>query len=180
MAVVTLCYVAARVLLAAPRNIGLHPDTDSYRVPPGFFGQKSRPWVVPLLHWVATDRTVVVAQAALSGVTFVVLAVSIASMMTRQPIRVAVLASILAVGLSPRVTAWDTMMLSESIGLSLSALLIVCLIWLDHFSAWLVTVIFALWIFSRDGHVYLGVLVVLGVLWSCWSRRAWVLAVSLI
>lgn len=159
------CYVAARVLLVWQQVAKWHPDTASYRAGVSLTGAKSRPWVVPLVHTLFESRwQVMIVQATISGLAFFVLACAIAATMRDQRVRVAVLAGVLALGLSERVVAWDRVMLSESLAISMTALLIAALVHLDRVSAALVTAVFALWIFTRDGHLYLGGLVVVALL----------------
>jgi hypothetical protein len=165
-------YVAVRVALTAAVTIPVHPDTPSYRLPPDFIGGRSRPWVMPTVMWLLPDRGVVIAQAALSAVAFIVFAAAVRSTIRRRELGNALSAFVLLVGLSERVVAWDVWMLTESISLSLSLLLIAAFIQLDRVNSWLFMAVFAAWVFTRDAHFYLGLMVTAGVAVWVWRRRA--------
>jgi len=156
-------YVVVRLLLVLDVAPGYHPDTPSYQVAPSLFGAHSRPWVVPLIHSTLPDRGVIYFQATLSALAFFCLSCSIASTIYALRIRVVVMAVILLLGTTRRVTDWDTAMLSESIGLSLTALLVAAMCRfrtrLRGLRAIAVSAVFCVWIFARDGHLYLGVIV---------------------
>ena len=77
----------------------------------------------------------------------------------------------LLLGIVPRITYWDAMMLSESIAISLTLLLIAALVWIDQLPAVAVVLIFMLWLFTRDGHLYLGLLLLTGLAWWGWRNQ---------
>lgn len=164
-------YVATRLLLVSAVSPAINPDTASYQEPPSFTGQHSRPWVVPLVQYLLTERQVVIAQALLGAFAFVMLACALAGTLHDHRARVAAMAVVLLLGIAPRVTYWDAMMLSESIAVSLTALLIAALVWIDRLRPVVVVTIFALWLFTRDGHLYLGVLLLVGLAWWGWRNR---------
>lgn len=174
LAILTACYVAARVLLAGSVPVNdLHPDTASYHIAPSFTGAASRPWVVPLLYSIVDGRAATIVQAVIGGLAFVVLAVAIASTLRDWRVRTGLMAIVLLLGLAPRTTVWDAALLTESLGISLTVLLIAVFVWLDRLPAWVPIVVFTLWVFTRDPHLYLGVLVLVGVSVWGWRRRRW-------
>jgi hypothetical protein len=179
LSAVAVCYVLARVAVAStvPVN-GSHPDAVSYQQGPNLIGGNPRPWVVPAIYALVDGRAATIFQAALSGVAFLMLAVAIASTMQDWRVRAALIAVIGLIGLSPRITTWDAALVSESVALSLTCLLIVTLIWLNRLRWWTVAALFTVWVFTRDAHLYLGVLVATGFgVWSV-KRRTWHLAVA--
>lgn len=171
VAVLTVCYGAVRILLALSVPVYRHPDSASYQVAPSFIGAHSRPWVVPLTYQFVDGRGVVAFQAALSAAAFVALALAIASTMIDRRVRVGVMSAVLLLGLAPRVTVWDASLTSESIALSLTALLLAALTWINRLPGWALVLVFTLWLFARDAHVYLGVLVFVSVLPWAWRHR---------
>lgn len=166
-----VCYVMVRMLLVARVLVWHHPDTKSYVKPPSFTGNAVRPWLVPLVQWALSDRGVVFLQAAVSGLAFVACAAALASRIRDSRVRWALIVVVMAVGLAPRLTVWDVTMTSESLGVSTTLLLIACLARLDKVPVWLFGLAFMAWVFCRDGHMYLGVLVVVGLAaWAAGSR----------
>lgn len=166
------CYVLARVLVAASVGPHKHPDTTGYRdYPVDLLGRSPRPWVASALMRLG-DHPYLVAQAALSGASFLVLGVAIAATMRERRVQIGVVALVALLGLAPRVTTWDTMMLTESLALSFSALLIACLIHIRRVPWPATAAVFTLWLFTRDAHFYLGVIVLaVVVVWSVRARR---------
>lgn len=172
------CYVAARVLLVAGRHSTReHPDTASYFQGVSLLGSAPRTWVAPLL-FTLPESWVIVVQAAISGVAFVTLAVALATLVRDRRVRVALMAIVLLMGLTPRVTYWDTMLLSESLAISMTALLIAAVICIDRVPWPAFAVVFALWIFTRDGHTYLGAMLLIGLVWHAWKHRRVAIAVA--
>jgi hypothetical protein len=166
-----MCFVAARLLLVAGgRSDFEHNDTPSYRQGISLIGNAPRTWVIPLLLELP-DAWVVVAQALLGGIAFFLLAVALAARVEHHRVRIAIAAVVMAIGLTPRVTYWDTMLLSESLAISLTALLIGAVVHLGRVPAWAFIALFTLWLFTRDGHTYLGALLVLVLGWWGWRHR---------
>jgi hypothetical protein len=131
------------------------------------------------LYSVVDGRAATIVQAMVSAIAFVVLAVALASTLRNQSMRVGLMAVILLLGIAPRVTVWDAALLTESLAISLSALLIAALIWLDHLPPWTVIALFCLWVFLRDPHLYLGFVVLAGVVVWAWRRRRWAIPVAM-
>lgn len=167
-------YVLLRILLAVSVPvIEHHGDTPSYLIGPNLIGQHSRPWTVPLLFSLVDTDWVPVVQAAFSAVAFLVLAAAIASTINDRRVKLAVASVVLLLGLAPRTTVWDTALLSESLAISLTALLIAGLVWIDRVPWWSIVAVFCLWVFTRDAHLYLGALVLIGAgVWGWQHRRA--------
>jgi hypothetical protein len=162
-------YVATRLFLISNNSPAVHPDTPSYQQTPSFTGHHTRPWVVPLVQYLLTERQVVIVQAILGALAFFALACAIASTLHDSRARTGVMALVLLLGIVPRITYWDAMMLSESIAISMTLLLIAALVWIDRLPAGAVVLIFTLWLFTRDGHLYLGLLLLIGLAW--WGVR---------
>lgn len=152
-----------------------HPDTDTYRVTPDLLGRTWRPWVYPLTNALLPDRGVVAFQTFVSALAFTTLAFAIASTLRSRGSKLVIGISILALGAVGRHTLWDSMLMTESLGLALTALLIVTFVWIDRIPPVGVLSVFMLWVFLRDAHVYLGALVVIGVIVWGVPRRRWIL-----
>lgn len=178
---VAASYVTARLAIALtyPPRIG-HADSRSYRWGVSFTGNQARPWVVPLVQWALPDRGVVAFQAILSAVAFLVFAYVVACQMHDRRVSIGIAATILAVGISPRVTIFDLHLLSESIAISTTLLLLASLVHIADLPAALPIATFALWLFTRDAHLYLGALVCAGVGWWSWRNRRPVVAVGMV
>lgn len=155
-----------------------HPDTPSYRSGVSFIGENVRPWPVPLALDVFGDRGFTVFQTVLSAVAFCVLAWAIAGQMQTRAVRIATVVGVLALGCADHVVAWDPRLTSESLAISLTALLIAAFVRLERAPWWLVVPLFAVWVFVRDGHLYLGVLVLACVTVWGWRRRQWIIPVG--
>lgn len=163
-------YVLARLaLLGSMGPVGAHADTESYRAGVSLLGDAPRTWPFPLALDVFGDRGVTVLQTVVSGVAFFVLACTLGGQMRDRRVGWGLGGLMLLLGLAPRVTTWDQMLLTESLAISLTALLIASLVQLDRLPWWAVAGVFTLWVFIRDGHLFLGVLVVVGVCW--WARK---------
>jgi len=155
---ITVCTVGIRLAMLSGTTPMFRADTPRYfDSPVSLMGQSPQPWVLPLVYDVLVSAwSIVMFQTVLSAVAFVVLAVAIASEMRDQRVRVAALAVILLMGLSPRVIIHDNILLSEAPAIALTALLIASLIRFRR-SPWVALVVFVLWVFTRDAHVLLGV-----------------------
>jgi hypothetical protein len=164
-------YVLVRVLLVVPLPLGGHPDSASYRQAPSFIGSNARPWFVPLVYALTgSDRGFVLLQATVSASAFLALGVSIGRQMRNDQVRLAMYVAIPMIGLTTRLTFWDTFVLSESLGISLTLFLIAAAIQLKPGRwEWVFPLIFVLWLFTKDAHLYLGVLVVIAV--TVWGVR---------
>lgn len=147
--------VVVRVLAV----IGLRPyvyvDSAEYRVL-DFSGGSRRPWATPLLYRLVPgdDRWQIVAQAVVGGIAWAVLALAVAAWFRRPVIRLVVAGSVTALAVTTSVTNWDTAMLSESLALSLTALVVAAWLNLARRPNWatatLVLVATLPWLFVRQ------------------------------
>jgi hypothetical protein len=151
--------------------VTIHPDTPSYQRAPDFFGGDWRPWLYPLINWLLPNVGVVIFQTALSAVAFVALAFAVASTMRTETLRAVAVLVVLLLGASTRNTLWDSYMLTESIAVSLTALVIAALIYWERVPGWAWLTLFACWIFTRDAHLYLGALLLAGCVILAWHHR---------
>lgn len=174
LAVVVAVYAALKlgaVLAAGPHT---HTDTNGYTgFPVDLLGRSPRPWVPSLPMHALDGWGFVVFQALLSSFAFCVLAAAIASTVEDRRVKTGLVAVVLLLGLSPRTTAWDATLLSESMALSFTALLIACLVWLRRVPWWAFGAVFTLWLLTKEAHLYLGVLVLGGVAVWAWRVRQW-------
>ena len=90
-----------------------------------FSGRWRRPWTTPLLYWFLghNPRAELWGQAVVGAVCWSVLALAAAPWFRRHWVRVTVVLAIMALGLTTSVTNWDAAQLSESMAVSLTALL---------------------------------------------------------
>ena len=145
-----------------------------------FIGHATRLWTVPLLYRaLPSDSARVLAQMAIGIVCWSALAL-VVSHSVRHPILArAGAVAILLLGLSVQVTEWDEMILSESLALSLTALLVAAILWWrkERSSRTLagVLVVLTLWVFTRElqAAVYLP-LCALVIVWVLLRARRYV------
>jgi hypothetical protein len=94
-----------------------------------FLGNALKLWTVPLLFHIApTDGTRMLAQHLIATGAWLLLAFAVRSRLQHPTARVGGFIAILVLGLSQQVIGWDSLMLSESLGLSLTV--IVAGLWL--------------------------------------------------
>jgi hypothetical protein len=119
-----------------------------------------RPFVVPLMYKLVGGGVVAICvlQSVISALAWSVLAVQVARSLRRPWVKVTGLGLVLAIGLTMPVMGWDTVVMSESISLSLMVLLVAGAIWLAQGWHWakmpVVTPIALLWAFSRETNAY--------------------------
>ena len=96
-----------------------------------FTGRWRRPWATPLLYWLVPGglNRIVVVQALLGALTWSILALSAAAWCRSTVVRISLAVAILSLGASTSVTNWDAAKLSESLALSLTALVVAA--WLN-------------------------------------------------
>ena len=182
-----LVYCAVFALLRFWATLGgapiRYPDSDSY-YQLNFLGHDLRLWTVPLIYKpLFSDEARVVVQILLGIVCWSALALAVSrSLKTALVARLGAVL-ILLIGLCVQVVAWDQIILSESIALSLTALLIASLLCLRlrRSTGSLIgfVVVLTLWIFTRQlqAAVYIPIAVV-GIIWILargWRRRSSVL-----
>lgn len=171
-------YVVLRVVIAWVRKVHVHADTGSYDFGISFTGSTPRPWVMPLVYQAGWEKFVLI-QAAISGVAFCVLALALASTMRDRRVQYGIAAVVLLIGVAPRLLLWDNLLLSESLALSMTALLIACLARLDRVPWWATTIVFVLWVFVRDGHLYMGALLLAFLAIRGSRTREWMLPAAI-
>src|SRR5919198_5526248 len=127
-------YAYARVWQLAPAVPRLTPDTIEYQriaalpLSPDFFSEL-KPWAVPLLYKLLPGTAAVsvpVAQLLISIAAWLVLAFAFGRCFTGRRLRLLATALVLAFSCSPLVAQWDGVLLSESLSLSLLALVLAC------------------------------------------------------
>ncbi len=168
-------YVAARLAIVMTSGPAISPDTPGYS-DISLIGSASRPWVVPVLFAVTTDRMFVILAALVSAGAFLALAWVVASTVGDRRIATLVAVVVLAIGLAPQVTMWDAVLLTESLAVSLTLLLIVAVVRLESLPSWTLLVVFVPWVFVRDAHAYLAVMVAVLLAPVLWRRRELVVA----
>lgn len=168
-------YAVLRVVIAwAAGPFADHADTSFYLIHPvDLLGRSPRPWLVTLPMHALHPWGYITWQALFSAFAFCVLAAAVASTVQDRRVKVGVAAVVLLLGLSPRTTVWDSTLLSESPGIATTALLIAALIWLPRLPVWAFGVVFTMWLLTKEAHLYLGVLVLLGLTVWGWRQRRW-------
>jgi len=143
----------------------------------GFWSGR-HPWGTPLLWKLLPggDVGAVIGQLAVSTVAWAVLAVMTSRSFRAPRMRLAALVAVLAFSLVWQITAWDGLLLSESLSLSLFALTLAAWMVLLRAPSWrtvgLVLAAMTWWTFTRDTNAYLGLMIlpVIGV-WIMRSAR---------
>ena len=180
------CFLVLRVV--AERSTPLvYFDSGEYRHV-HFFGGR-RPFTIPLLFaLVPSDALKIVEQAAISVAAWITLALVVAAALDDRRLRLASIATFLALGLTTQVTIWDTAVLSDSIAISLTVFLVAA--WIAVYrnpTKWTVAAVLlttTLWTFARELHVYVTAVVAVIVVVAVLVRRArvlwWVVAAGLV
>jgi hypothetical protein len=141
----------------------------------GFWSGR-HPWGTPLLWKLLPggDVGAVMGQLAVSTVAWAALAVMTSRSFRSHRMRLASLVAVLAFSLVWQITAWDGLLLSESLSLSLFALAIAAWMALLRAPSWrtvgLVLAAMTWWTFTRDTNAYLG-LMILPVI-AVWIARS--------
>jgi len=167
-------FVVLRVIAIGSTGVWTDPDSISY-----FDLRVWRPirlWTVPLVYSIGfSDGQLVVVQTGLSIGAWIAAAVLIARVFQRRAVVNGALAGVLVIGLTAPVTNWDAALLSESLGLSLSVLLIALglnvLCRPSKSVVWVTSIIAFLWAFSRQSHAYVLVVVVVALALAALLRR---------
>ncbi len=118
-----------------------------------------RGFTIPLFYKIfATSEARIVAQLVVSVVAWLVLAACVARCVRNEWVRGAAFAVVLAFSLTTEVILWDTLLLSESVTYSLTALLLAAWITVarNPRTQWVVVVLVLslLWAFARDSNEY--------------------------
>jgi hypothetical protein len=149
-----------------------YPDTDGYLEVVGHsvfsldFLAGGRGWTVPLLWKVLpdADHERAAGQFLLSTICWPLLAGAVARCMTGRAMRALAFGAVLLFSCSMAVLRWDTVMLSESVSISLTALLLAA--WLELVRAprrSLVAAVLGItlfWVFARDSNGVIALLTV--------------------
>jgi hypothetical protein len=139
------------------------------------FWAGARAWTVPLVYKVLpnTEQALTIGQLVVSLVCWAVLAAVVARCLHPGAWRVVAFAAVLAFSTSFAIIRWDRLILSESVSISLTALVVAA--WLELVRAprrgAVIGVVAAslLWVFSRDTNGFLALLTALPVL--VWVAR---------
>jgi hypothetical protein len=158
--------VVLRLLAVAGMRLYLYFDSAEYdRL--DFSGDWRRPWATPYLYWLipGTNRSLLIGQALIGAISWAVLALAAAAWFRLPAMRFAVAAAIAVLGCTTAVTNWDAAKLSESLGISLTVLVIAA--WLNFLrrtdrvtAVWLVVATLP-WLFVRQSLLSAAWLVVL-------------------
>ncbi len=171
--------VLLRLLAVAGMRLYIYVDSGEYdRI--DFSGDWRRPWATPYLYWLipGNARGLVVGQALVGALCWATLALSAAAWFRVRSPRVVVAVAIAALGCTTIVVNWDAAKLSESLGLSLTVLVIAA--WLnllrrtEILTALLVALATLPWLFVRQSLIPTAWLVVILALAGAvvvWCRR---------
>ena len=123
------------------------------------FWAGARPFTVPTLWKLFGDDHVrIVAHLTLSIVAWLALAAAVATAVQSKFVRRLAFSLVLLFGATTEIILWDPLLLSESVSLSLAALLVAAWIWFVRVPGWpsVAAVLGAtlLWAFVRDSHAY--------------------------
>jgi hypothetical protein len=170
-----LAYVVVRVAAFVGIATTRAPDTISYlevaRLDPFSQGMLAGPRapLVPLLYkLLGSDGLRAVMQLALSVACWVALAAALALWIERRGVRAVAFGAVLLFSLAPQITHWDSILLAESLSVSLTAALAAASLWLLRAPSWprlaALVGIALLWVFTRDSNAYLVALAGVGML----------------
>lgn len=178
-----LLYVAVRIInLQAVQEPRVFPDTrvytniatQSYRDLSFWVG--GRPWTVPLVYKLLRKDFPSIArvQLGLSIVCWMLLAVAVARAVKSPGLKPLALGIVLLFSLSTEVILWDAVVLSDSISISLMALLIAGGLWLlEGWNGFKVAALAAVafgWAFARDTNAWI-LLMIAGALFIAAAAR---------
>jgi hypothetical protein len=161
---IAVAYVLARLgsFTAIPSRVS---DTPGYErtAHAAFFSWHffagERPFTLPLVYrLLGGDHERIAAQLVLSTVCWLILAWAVSRSLNWQQLRPWAALLVLLFSLTTPVVMWDTVLLSESVTISLSALAVaLALLLVRRPSWWLVAALVAtvgLWVFARDSNAY--------------------------
>jgi hypothetical protein len=135
------------------------------------FWAGARPFTVPMLWKLfADDHVRIVAHLTLSIVAWLALAAAVATAIHLKLVRRLAFSLVLLFSATTEIILWDPLLLSESVSLSLAALVVAAWIWFVRVPGWssAAAVLGAtlLWAFVRDSHAYVILFVAVAVLAS--------------
>jgi hypothetical protein len=152
-------YLLVHALIVAWIRPGEFPDTESY-LHLSLTGADSRLPTVPLLYAVfPSDPARMWAQVLLAAAAWWILASVASRLVTDRRVRVGLRVVLLMIGVAEPVANWNSLMLSESTSLSLTALVVAA--WIRYWQEprWRTAALVALstlfWTFARQPHVLL-------------------------
>jgi hypothetical protein len=166
-ALLAIAYVALRVGAFEGVTTVAYRDSQSYvdvarqsLLSPDFWAG-ARPWTVPLVYKLLPhdDEARAIAQLVISIACWTALAAAVARCLRPRAYRVVAFAVVLAFSAGFQIIRWDRLVLSESVSISLTAL--VTAAWLELVRSprprMVVAVLAAnlLWVFTRDSNAYL-------------------------
>lgn len=156
-------YLALRLITFVAVPVTRFPDTQSW-LTLDFSGSEVRLWAIPLFFKALPgDVLREWGQAAVSIACFTALAAITASVIQHARLKLIAFATILALGLVAPITNWDTVILGESLAISLTIGLV---------AAW--------WLFAmRPGWATVALVCVLHVLWAFLRHSDLVLSVPI-
>lgn len=160
-----LVYLLLQVLAVVAISPVRWPDSISYDQL-SLTGADLRLPTVPLLYWIlSSDALRVWAQVLLAAIAWWALATTAAALIRDRWVRIGLRLVLLGLGLVSAIVNWNTTILSESIAISLTALLVAALIRfrerLDVGTAALLLVVLLFWTFARQPHVLMCALIAL-------------------
>jgi len=169
-------YLALQLaVVAGMRTPRFHDSASDLKL--SFRGREPRLWTVPLVYrLLPTDDLRIAGQTVIAALAWWALAMTAGSLVVDRRVRTALMAVILALGLVGPVSNWNSTILSESLSLSLTALLVAA--WLRY--AWRPTTVTAalavgvtvLWTFTRQTHVIVGLFVTVFAVAATLHRRS--------
>jgi hypothetical protein len=131
-----LGYLAAQVFCIVGLVTARYPDSYRY-MQLSFTGKADFPPTVPLVYAILpTDALRVGAQTALATVCWWALARVASNAVRDRRIRISLRAVLLMLGVVGPVVSWNTVILSESIAISLTALLVAAWLWFQRRPSW--------------------------------------------
>jgi hypothetical protein len=169
-----LVYVGLRLAAFLPSSTRTFPDSGTYLhvaiqplLSPDFLAGW-RGWTVPLLYKLLPDSDAArsAGQLAISVACWLALAAVVARCVQRPAFRLVAFSLVLLFSLSVWITQWDRVILSESVAISLGAVVVAA--WLAVAGAnapgrWAIVAVLAttlLWTFARDTNAYVALLAV--------------------
>ncbi len=149
-----LAFALLRVWAVFLRTVVRYPDSVTY-FDIDFLGRATRLWTVPILYRaLPNDDARVAAQTLIGILCWSALAFAVARSMRHPIVARAGALLVLLLGLCIQVTEWDDVLLSESLALSLMALMGASLLWLrlrrTRWTIAAVLVVSMLWVFTRQ------------------------------
>lgn len=174
-------FVVLRVLAVAGLRASRFVDSASYEQL-DFTGRQVRGWTVPLLfELVPGDDLRVIVMAVTGALAWSTLALVASRTVLDRRVQIGVLVTVVALGGCTAITSWDTTILSESPGLTLTALLVAAWLWVARHpsvkAAGAVLAVTVLWTFVRYDHIAVTWFAALAAIVAAIrspDRRAWV------